>query len=145
MRLQDGHSSKISVEKIINSFFKFFVMNNLYKTLFPLLAIILGISFALCFSSFNKKGKSLTPVAMYYHGSTYSQSDVENKSNWNTTPVDCFTGTDKACQVSVDPSLIQSGAFIATVSLSAENSSSAALLDVKNSGISVEADIQNRD
>jgi hypothetical protein len=108
------------------------------KYLLGLFALVLAIGF----SAFNLKPFATT---MYYHGPSFLQSDVQNKTNWNTTPQECIEGFDKACQVSVADNLISSGAFISTVTLEAEAGSSAALLTVKNSGSAVSSTIVNRD
>ena len=82
---------------------------------------------------------------MYYHGPSLSQADVENKSYWNATPQECPEGDQRACQVTIDASLVQSGSFVSTVTLDAETGTDAALIDVKNNGNSVAPDILNRD
>lgn len=116
---------------------------NTKKLSLAIAAIAMTTALAWAASDTNKSPRLLT-TTMYYHGPSFNQADVQNKAYWNTTAEECTPGEDKACQATVDASLVSGGSFISSVSLEAESGSSAALLDIKNSGTSVEPDIINR-
>lgn len=123
-------------------------MNNILKTIgkrLPLFAAVLGVGLAFAQNRSEALKSKDDGITMYYHGANYSQVEVQNKNNWNTTAQDCDAGNDLACQVTVDGSYVSSGSFISTISLIAETGSAAALLSVQNSGSPISAEIQNRD
>lgn len=120
-------------------------MNNQKKFLLSTLTVVLALSLTLGISAFKSAEKTISPISMYYHGPSFSQADVQNKSYWNSTSRECPEGDERACQVTIDASLVQSGSFVSTVTLEAETGADAALIDVKNNGSSVAPEISNRD
>ncbi|SFQ31042.1 DUF6520 family protein [Parafilimonas terrae] len=119
-------------------------MKKIKEIAMPSLAIILAVILAIGTSAF-KSEKSFFATTMYYHGpATYSQGDVQNPSNWNTTSTPCQQGNVKACQVAVPNAIVSGSSFISTVSLQASATTPSVLQDVKNSGSSVDNTIKNR-
>ncbi len=113
------------------------------KSLMPATALVVAVLLAFGSTAF-KADRPLATTTMYYQGTSFTQADVQTKSNWNTTSVSCPTGTVKACQVTVPSTDVSGGAFISTISLVASSSTPSVLTDVKNSGTSVDPTIKNR-
>ena len=109
----------------------------------PVIAVIAAVALALGTTAF-KPEKPLVNTTMYYQGGSFSQANVQNKSNWSATTQPCSAGTAKACQVTVPSTVVSGGAFISTVSLDASAGTPSALTDVKNSGATVHPAIQNK-
>jgi hypothetical protein len=114
------------------------------KYLFGIFAIVLAIGFS-AFTPKKSIGKFST--TMYYQpASDFSQTAVQNKSNWSTTANSGGCGVDnKACQVVVDDAYVSGSSFISTISLVAQvGSSNSGLLDVRDGGVTIGPNITNK-
>lgn len=77
--------------------------------------MMLAIAFAVCFNSakaFEKlSGKSFASVMLYFHGDPTNKSEVEDESNWTTSPngQSCDEAQEAACALEVDASDVSGG------------------------------------
>jgi hypothetical protein len=68
------------------------------------LAVIAAVIIAICAVAFTQPAKHLNMVTFEYNppgGTDYSQSSVENKSNWTVGAPSCSGDDDKACTLEV--------------------------------------------
>ncbi|MGE8429620.1 MAG: hypothetical protein ACN6O7_17180 [Sphingobacterium sp.] len=92
--------------------------------------MMLAIAFAVCFNGAKAveklSGKSFASVMLYFHGDSSDPSQVQDESNWTTTPngQDC-NGDSKACAQEVDSSDLTSTGQLdpAKIQLGAQESS----------------------
>ncbi|MGJ1410197.1 hypothetical protein ACR78Z_11020 [Sphingobacterium thalpophilum] len=76
--------------------------------------MILGGAMIIGFSAFKGAeayaGKSLAPVTVYFHGDPTISTEVEDLSQWNTSPngKSCNNRNELACAVQVDPTDLNS-------------------------------------
>ncbi|WP_316799693.1 hypothetical protein [Pedobacter frigidisoli] len=99
-------------------------MKTLKKISFGAFAFILGLTLVLTQSAF--KGSPLKtmkrlPVTVYYHNSDFSKAQVEDESNWSTTPnsESCDNEQEAACRLIIDSSYIVSGQLQSSANLTA--------------------------
>jgi hypothetical protein len=86
-------------------------MKNLKKFSFGVFAFIFGLALVFTQSAFkpaNPSGSGLEPITLYYHGPTYSVSDVTTESYWNNTPPssECLDTDQQACEITVDRAFV---------------------------------------
>ncbi len=118
-------------------------MKKIKELAMPSMAIIMAIVLAFGTTAFKEKS-AFDTTTMYYQGTSFSQTDVQTKSNWSTAAQDCPNGTTKACGVDVPNEILSGGSFISTVTLQATSGNPSALNAVKNSGNPVTVSIHNR-
>ncbi|HVY74138.1 MAG TPA: hypothetical protein VG890_04870 [Puia sp.] len=84
----------------------------------PLLAAIVGlVAVFIGTSAFN--WHKPYDVTLFYHGPDFTQSEVQDKSNWNTTGESCDEGSDVACGFSVPDMYISGGQLVSNATITA--------------------------
>lgn len=77
--------------------------------------MMLAIAFAVCFNGAKAveklSGKSFASVMLYFHGDPTNKSEVEDESNWTTSPngQSCDEEQEAACALEVDASDLNGG------------------------------------
>ncbi len=77
--------------------------------------MMLAIAFAVCFNGAKAveklSGKSFASVMLYFHGDPTNKSEVEDESNWTTSPngQSCNAEPEAACALEVDASDVSGG------------------------------------
>lgn len=79
--------------------------------------MMLAIAFAVCFNGAKAveklSGKSFASVMLYFHGDPTNKSEVEDESNWTTSPngQSCNNDEQAACALEVDASDVSGGSL----------------------------------
>ncbi|WP_443938808.1 hypothetical protein [Pedobacter sp. MW01-1-1] len=85
---------------------------NYLKNNVGVFAILFGLALIFTQSAFKAvnsyKSSGLEPITLYYHGPTYSLTDVTTESYWNGTPneEECADVDQQACSITIDRSFV---------------------------------------